>query len=68
MIVRAVTPPNSFGKVFGFVTTGLNIGGSLSPLIFGLAMDRREPQWVFLLVSGFSLLSILTVIGARRRG
>ncbi|MEJ2376439.1 MAG: MFS transporter [Pseudolabrys sp.] len=28
MIVREVTPPGSFGKVFGFVTTGFNIGGS----------------------------------------
>ena len=28
MIVRSATPPGSFGKVFGFVTTGLHIGGS----------------------------------------
>ena len=26
MLVRAVTPPGAFGKVFGFVSTGFNIG------------------------------------------
>ena len=35
MIVRAVTPPGSFGKVFGFVTTGFHIAGIVAPLIFG---------------------------------
>jgi MFS family permease len=68
MIVRAVTPPGSFGTVFGFVTTGFNIGGIVAPLIFGLAMDHGNPQSVFLLVSTFSFLTILTVAGARRRG
>ena len=36
MIVREVTPPGSFGKVFGFVTTGFNIGG------IDLAADLRR--------------------------
>lgn len=67
MIVRDVTPPGSFGKVFGFVTTGFNIGGIISPLVFGLAMDHGNPQWVFLLVAAFSVLTVLTVAGARGR-
>ena len=50
MIVREVTPPGSFGKVFGFVTTGFNIGGIVSPLIFGAVMDHGSPRLVFLLV------------------
>ena len=48
MIVREVTPPGSFGKVFGFVTTGFNIGGIVSPLIFGAIMDHGSPRLVFL--------------------
>ena len=32
MIVRAVTPPGAYGRVFGFVSTGFNIGGIVSPL------------------------------------
>ncbi len=67
MIVREVTPPGSFGKVFGFVTTGFNIGGIVSPLIFGAVMDHDSPRMVFLLVVTFSLLGILTVATRRRR-
>jgi MFS family permease len=67
MLVRAVTPPGSFGTVFGFVTTGFNIGGIVAPLVFGLAMDHGNPQAVFLLVAAFSLLTILTVVGTRGR-
>ena len=61
MIVREVTPPGSFGKVFGFVTTGFNIGGIVSPLIFGAVMDHGSPRMVFLLVAAFTLLGIVTV-------
>jgi MFS family permease len=67
MIVREVTPPGSFGKVFGFVTTGFNIGGIVSPLIFGAVMDHDSPRMVFLLVAAFSLLGILTVATRPRR-
>jgi MFS transporter, FSR family, fosmidomycin resistance protein len=67
MIVREVTPPGSFGKVFGFVTTGFNIGGIVSPLIFGAVMDHGSPRMVFLLVVAFTLLGILTVATRPRR-
>jgi MFS family permease len=66
MIVREVTPPGAFGKVFGFVTTGFNIGGIISPLIFGAVMDHASPRLVFLLVAAFSLVAILTVVAGRR--
>jgi MFS transporter, FSR family, fosmidomycin resistance protein len=61
MIVREVTPPGSFGKVFGFVTTGFNIGGIISPLIFGAIMDHGSPRFVFVAVAAFSLVAIVTV-------
>lgn len=67
MIVREVTPPGSFGKVFGFVTTGFNIGGIVSPLIFGAVMDHDSPRMVFLLVAAFTLLGIVTVATRRQR-
>lgn len=67
MIVREVTPPGSFGKVFGFVTTGFNIGGIVSPLIFGAVMDHGSPRMVFLLVAAFTLLGIVTVATRPRR-
>lgn len=67
MIVRAVTPPGSFGKVFGFVTTGFNIGGIIAPLIFGAIMDRGSPRLVFLGVAAFTLMAIATVLSRPRR-
>jgi MFS transporter, FSR family, fosmidomycin resistance protein len=67
MIVRDITPPGSFGKVFGFVTTGFNIGGIIAPLIFGAIMDHGSPRWVFLLVALASLVAIVTVATRPRR-
>jgi MFS transporter, FSR family, fosmidomycin resistance protein len=68
MLVRAVTPPGSFGKVFGFVTTGFNIAGMVAPLVFGWMMDQGNPQAVFLASAAFGLASIPTVVlGAARR-
>ena len=61
MIVREVTPPGSFGKVFGFVTTGFNLGGIVAPVIFGALMDAGHPVLVFLVVAACSVVAILTV-------
>jgi FSR family fosmidomycin resistance protein-like MFS transporter len=68
MIVRAMTPPGSFGKVFGFVTTGFNIGGIVAPPIFGAIMDHGSPRLVFLGVAAGSLIAVLTVVARPRRG
>jgi MFS family permease len=69
MIVRAVTPEGQFGKVFGFVTTGFNIGGIIAPLMFGYVMDAGHPRAVFFLVSGLAVVAILTIVPSflRRR-
>lgn len=66
MMVRAVTPPGSFGKVFGFVSTGFNLGGMVAPLLYGWLMDRSEPRAIFLIVTGFILLALLTAITRRK--
>ena len=67
MLVREVTPPGSFGTVFGFVTNGFSIAGILSPLVFGALMDHGEPRLVFWVIAAGSLLAILTVISVPRR-
>jgi MFS family permease len=67
MIVREATPPGSFGKVFGFVSTGFNIGGIVSPLIFGAIMDHGNPHLVFLGVAAASLIAVVTVVTVPRR-
>jgi len=67
MIVRESTPPDSFGKVFGFVSTGFNIGGTVAPMIFGLLMDHGSPRMVFILISAALLLCIGTVATGTRK-
>jgi MFS family permease len=67
MLVRAVTPPGSFGKVFGFVTTGFNIAGMVAPLIFGWLMDQGHPQAVLLASAAFALATIPTVMATVAR-
>ena len=61
MIVRSVTPQGSFGKVFGFVTTGFHIGGMVAPLIFAQFLDHGYPRGVFLFVAACALVAIATV-------
>ena len=62
MMVRAVTPIGSFGKVFGFVSTGLNLGGVVAPLLYGWLMDRGQPRMIFVIVTAFILLALVTAI------
>ena len=61
MLVRAVTPPDAYGLVFGFVSTGFNIGASIAPIVYGMLMDHGEPREVFLLSAAVCLICISTV-------
>jgi MFS family permease len=61
MLVRSVTPPNAYGKVFGFVSTGFNIGASIAPVMYGMLMDHGHPRAIFLVSAAVSLLCVSTV-------
>ena len=67
ILVRAATPPGATGKVYGFVYSGLDLGGSLSPLLFGWMLDRHMPQWVFGAAALFMLVTVATVLTLRPR-
>jgi MFS family permease len=67
MLVRQLTPPGAFGKVFGFVTNGFNIAGIISPLLCGWLMDRGEPRLVFLSIAACGLLAIVAVFCLPKR-
>jgi len=45
--VRNAAPAGAAGRAFGIVSTGFNIGGIISPLLFGWIMDQNAPRWVF---------------------
>lgn len=68
MMVRAVTPPGASGKVFGFVTTGFNVGGIVAPLLFGAVLDFGDPGMVFWTIAGLSLLTLVVVYASPRSG
>lgn len=68
MIVKAVTPPGAFGRVFGFVTTGFNIGGVLAPPAFGYMMDVGTPASVIVGTALCSLAAIPPVMASVARG
>jgi MFS family permease len=66
MLVRAVAPPGAAGRVFGIVTTGFNIGGTIGPVLFGCIMDWGAPRWVFgVSVIFMAITVVLALLGDR---
>lgn len=63
LLVRAAAPRNATGRVYGVVYSGLDVGLSLSPLLFGAMMDSRHPGWVFVAIGAFQALALLTAVG-----
>ncbi len=67
MLIRAITPPAEVGKVFGFVSTGYNIGGILGPPLFGYLLDSYSPRSLFWVVGATALMTMMTVLFASGR-
>jgi MFS family permease len=62
MMVRNAAPPGAAGRAFGIVSTGFNIGGIISPLLFGWIMDQNLPHWVFGTSVVFMVLTVLLAL------
>jgi len=62
MLVRNAAPPGAAGRAFGIVSTGFNIGGIISPLMFGWIMDRNLPHWVFGASVVFMVLTVVLAL------
>ncbi len=67
IIVRKIAPEHARGKVYGFVYSGLDVGGLVGPLMFGLFLDRGHPGWVFAGAALIMIAAIPTVLGIGRR-
>jgi predicted MFS family arabinose efflux permease len=65
ILVRAATPPGATGKVYGFVYSGLDLGSSVSPPLFGWLLDQHLSQWVFGAAAAFMLCAVATVVTLR---
>jgi MFS family permease len=68
LIVRGATPKGATGRVYGFVYSGLDVGGTLGPVLFGLMLDRALAREMFFAVAACLALAIGTVVQVRRAG
>ena len=66
ILVRGATPPGATGKVFGFVYSGLDLGSSLGPLLFGWLMDGGQFRAVFFAIAAMYGVGVLTVLQLKR--
>jgi MFS family permease len=62
MLVRNAAPAGAAGRAFGIVSTGFNLGGIISPLLFGWIMDQNAPHWVFGASVVFMILTVLLAL------
>jgi MFS family permease len=68
MLVRNAAPAGAAGRAFGIVSTGFNIGGIISPLLFGWIMDQNLPHWVFGASVVFMVLTVLLALFTTEKG
>jgi len=65
VMVKDAAPPGQIGKVFGFVSSGMSLGGAIMPVPYGMIIDAGRPQLVLVVVAVLLLLSLLCAGGAR---
>ena len=58
MMIKKATPPGATGRVYGLVYSGLDTGFALSPIVFGVLMDRG---WYGATLLGAALVLLLSV-------
>lgn len=61
LMIKKASPKGATGRVYGLVYSGLDVGFSLSPLLFGSLMDRG---WFNATLLGAALTLVLSVIAA----
>ena len=57
LVVSSLAPPESSGKVFGFVFSGLDIGAASVPLMYGYMIGAALPLEIFYLSGALIMLS-----------
>jgi predicted MFS family arabinose efflux permease len=67
VMVKDAAPPGEIGKVFGFVSSGMSLGGAIMPVPYGLIIDAGRPQLVLVVAAALLMASLLCAGGARLR-
>ena len=65
VMLKDACPPGQIGKVFGFVSSGLPLGGAITPVPLGFLIDMGYPVLVLPVVAVLLGLSLLCAGGAR---
>ena len=65
LLIKRAAPPGATGRVYGVVYSGLDVGMSVAPPLFGLLMDANAPALVWL---GIALAQATLIVGAFRAG
>ncbi len=69
LLVRTATKARlgeaAFGRVYGMVYSGLDVGLALSPIAFGLLLDNHLPKLVF---AGIALTLVMAIVAAAALG
>jgi MFS transporter, FSR family, fosmidomycin resistance protein len=70
LLVRTATKARlgegAFGRVYGMVYSGLDVGLALAPIAFGLLLDAHQPRWVFVGIALSLVLAIAAAWGVAR--
>lgn len=61
MMIKKATPKGATGRVYGLVYSGLDTGFAISPIVFGVFMDRG---WYGATLLGAALVLLLSVVAA----
>lgn len=67
MMIKKATPKGATGRVYGMVYSGLDVGFAISPLLFGVFMDRGWYSATFFGAASVMLLSVGAALGVGRR-
>jgi len=67
LMIKKATPKGATGRVYGLVYSGLDVGFALSPLLFGVMMDKGWYSATLLGAALVLLLSVVAALGVGRR-
>jgi MFS transporter, FSR family, fosmidomycin resistance protein len=67
MMIKKATPKGATGRVYGLVYSGLDVGFALSPIVFGVFMDRGWYAATLLGAAVALLLSVVAALGVGQR-
>lgn len=62
LLIRAASPKNATGRVYGVVYSGIDVGLAAAPILFGALMDRGLASFVFAGIGMFQALAIFTAV------